>query len=310
MRARLLHNPSSGQVWTGLDLAKVVAELLPRGWCIDMVGTKKRGDATELARQAVQDRIDILIAAGGDGTLNEAVQGLAGSETVLGILPVGTTNVLARELGIPLNLPGALEVLHSGRETRIDLGMANGRYFILMVGIGYDAQFLQETDPWLKTYGGMLAHAVSATKTFFSMKSAKATFTADGRRFRRLVHQVIISNSQFYGPQFLMAPDASMTDGKLDVTIFRRRSVGDAVLQVMSVLMSKQREWKKVETMQVAGMTIATSVPLPYQIDGDTVGETPVTIEVAPHALRVLQSQEPRGWFQVAAGVTPAGSGK
>src|SRR5437588_3777495 len=139
--AMMIANPTAGSYTQHIyELEETLAFLRQHGWQVELKLTQASGDAQRLALEAVKQHIDVVIAVGGDGTINEVIQALAGSETALGVLPGGTANVWAREVGIPLGVSGAREVLVHGQRRRIDLGRANERYFLLMAGIGLDGE--------------------------------------------------------------------------------------------------------------------------------------------------------------------------
>ncbi|HYU72724.1 MAG TPA: diacylglycerol kinase family protein [Ktedonobacteraceae bacterium] len=139
--AVVIANPTSGSYAShAQEVEETMAFLRHSGWKVDLRLTEAAGDGRRLAREAVEQEAEVVIAAGGDGTINEVIQELAGSETALGVLPIGTVNVWAREMGIPLESVGAREVLLHGETRRIDLGRINDRFFLLMVGIGFDGE--------------------------------------------------------------------------------------------------------------------------------------------------------------------------
>src|SRR5215472_5670124 len=142
MYARIIANLHSGGGHNSQDdlqqLVQSKKQLQQGGWRVEICHTDRPGSASRLAAQAVAAGVDVVISAGGDGTLNEVIQGLAGTDVALGVLPMGTINVWAREVGIPLNLHKAAKVLLDGERRRIDLGITNGRYFLLFAGIGAD----------------------------------------------------------------------------------------------------------------------------------------------------------------------------
>src|SRR6266568_1670274 len=139
--AVVITNPRSGSYFLYTrQIEELVASLRGAGWRIELRLTQAAGDALNIAREAVEEKVDIVIAAGGDGTINEVIQELVGSETALGVLPLGTVNVWAREMHIPLNIAGARDVLVHGQTRHVDLGRAKGRYFLLMAGVGLDGE--------------------------------------------------------------------------------------------------------------------------------------------------------------------------
>src|SRR6266478_6582736 len=147
--AVIIANPASGVAGfphQTHSFDETLVFLRNQGWKAELWYTQSAGDGEQLARKAVKQQVNLVIAAGGDGTINEIIQGLAGSETALGVLPNGTINVWARELGIPLDEAGARAVLVNGRTHHVDLGCVNGRYFLLMVGIGLDGEVIQAVE--------------------------------------------------------------------------------------------------------------------------------------------------------------------
>ena len=163
--AIIIANPASGS--GGLPhhahhLHETLTFLRAHGWRADLWYTHAAGEGEQLARKAVELKANLVIAAGGDGTINEIIQGLAGSETALGVLPNGTVNVWARELGIPLDGAGARDLLVHGRTRSVDLGCVNGRYFLLMVGIGFDGEVIQAVERKPLKRLGVIGYALAA----------------------------------------------------------------------------------------------------------------------------------------------------
>ncbi|MGH2409754.1 MAG: diacylglycerol/lipid kinase family protein [Chloroflexota bacterium] len=143
MKATLVYNPRAGRSLGSGGLGPAIEFLRREGWELSIQPSSGPGDATQIARAASAANDEVLLVAGGDGTLNEAVQGVAGSETALGYLPYGTMNVWARELHIPLNMSHAARAIARGHIERVDLGIANDRYFLLMAGIGFDSELIR-----------------------------------------------------------------------------------------------------------------------------------------------------------------------
>src|SRR5947209_17593376 len=147
--AVIIANPTSGNGGFPLQnrhFDETLAFLRNQGWKAELWYTQSAGNGEQLARKAVKQQVNLVIAAGGDGTINEIIQGLAGSETALGVLPSGTVNVWAREMGIPLDGTRARDILVHGQTRRVDLGCVNGRYFLMMVGIGLDGTITEAVE--------------------------------------------------------------------------------------------------------------------------------------------------------------------
>lgn len=293
-KACLITNPAAGPTHEKPDWRIVAGILRDAGWWLARAETAGPGNAGEIASLAVADGCRMVVVAGGDGTINEAVQSLVGSEAVLGILPVGTANVLARELQIPLNPIEATKVLVHGRARPIDLGIITlegkkPRYFCEMVGIGFDAALMHGILPEVKVVLGKGAYLLSAVSTSFTHKPTRMRMTIDGKRASRLVYMFVIANTGLYGADFLkITPDAEVDDGMLTCTLFRSHSFWKAWWHFLGVAIGRVHEMSDIERFDCRRIEIRGGKPTPIQVDGDLAGTTPATIEIAPRALRVM----------------------
>lgn len=294
IQAYLIYNPTAGQIWSPFDPQKVIDYLAQHQWEVTARPTDYAGHGAALAREAAQKGVQIVIAAGGDGTINEVVQGLAGTETRLAILPVGTTNVLARELGISLQFQLALEQLPSSIPKTIDLGKMNHRYFVLMAGIGYDAELLTKVDPGMKKLAGKTAVFFSGVRNLFEHKPFKLRIQvtlANGkkRRLRRSAMQLFVFNAATYATDFRLVDEALMDDGILNLLLFRSKRFNDTFISLFAMLIRRHREWADAEALDIKAVQIHSRQAVPVQLDGDTVGTTPVNIQIVPAALTLLR---------------------
>ncbi|MGV3525540.1 MAG: diacylglycerol/lipid kinase family protein [Candidatus Sericytochromatia bacterium] len=297
VRATLIYNPTAGQIWGAFKPEGVISYLAKHDWQVEATPTAYAGHGSELARQAVRDGYDVVLAAGGDGTLNEVVQGLAHSSVTLGVLPVGTTNVLARELQIPLNFQEALECLPLAEPFTLDLGRMNRRYFILMAGIGYDAEVMRDVNPHIKLFAGKMAVVTSSVLNLFNHQSfvVRLNFIdAAGKRHRlgRSVMQIFVSNAATYATDYKIAEQARLDDGLLELHIFKSRRFRDTLSSLLSLALRRHKEWIEFEHYRIRSLQIKARKAVPVQLDGDTVGKTPLLIEVVPQALRVLRPRQ------------------
>ncbi len=252
--------------------------------------TQAPGEARRLAAEAVAAGVERILVVGGDGTLNEVVQAIAHTRTVLGIIPAGTVNVLANEFGIPTDYQAAARIAVGGDCVSIDLGRANGRYFTMMLGIGYDAMVTYAMWPMLKKIAGQLAYVASGVQNFFTHRASRLRLRIDGgRRLRRLGYLLVVSNTRLYGgPGRTVNELADTRDGLLDLTLFRSRRWYHVIFGLTRVFFGRGKRFARIEAMQVRSVDITSSRRLPYQLDGDYVGHTPVTISVHPRALRLM----------------------
>jgi len=312
MRALLVHNPAAGQRDATRNLHQAVDLLATRGWQVELRHTRAPGDASTMAREAAEQAYDMVVAVGGDGTLREVVSGLAGSQTVVGMLPVGTGNVWARNLGIPFwtpTSPGALReaarILLEGAIHWVDLGSVDGHHFLLHAGIGFDAQVAQEVEPRRsQTPRGLrnLGYFASAAGTAFSMRGRRVTITIDGRTMRQRAIMILVLNAQFYAGSFNVAPRARLDDGMLDVYVFKGSSALDTLGHIAKLMLGLHAKDPHAEFYHARQVDVRSGHPLPVQADGDPLGETPVSIRIVPRALRVVvPRQVSRALFQSPA---------
>jgi len=297
MKAMLIYNPAAGQRDFSGELRQVVAYLESQRWDVTLRRTFGPGDATTYGREAVANGFDMVIAAGGDGTLGQAASGLAGSDCVLGVLPVGTGNVWAHMLGLPqwsplsrTSLLDAARVLVEGEVHPIDLGKAGDRCFVLWAGIGFDAQIAQGVEPHrdIRRSLGNLTYYIAMIALGLGLRGTRVTVTIDGRGTRQRVIMVLVTNAQLYGPTVRLAPQAQLDDGELDVYLFKGDNLLDALRHIASVLMGRHHRDPKVETYRARRVELRAARPLPVQLDGEPAGHTPTTIAVMPRALRVI----------------------
>jgi diacylglycerol kinase (ATP) len=289
-RAVLIVNPRAGLWARSAAVRRVVDALADVGWPAEVLETAARGDATRLAAEAAASGAPAVLVAGGDGTLNEAVQGLVGTETAVGAVPLGTVNVWVRELGLSLNPSQAARQLATGQVRRIDLGRANGRYFLLMAGIGVDAEAVAAVDGEPKRRFGPLAFAVVGAAVALRTRGAALRVEIDGQRPARRLRaaMVTVGNTRCWAGTFQITHQASAADGLADVCLFAGRTLVDKLRHVLMVLIRRHHEDPEVTYVRARHLRIAAHPPMPVQVDGEPHGTTPVTIEIVPRSLRVL----------------------
>jgi len=288
-RAAAVFNPASGAGTYKRDFPLIISSLRALGIDIVEMATEHEGHATELARAAVAEGFEAVIAIGGDGTVNEVVNGLAGSEVPLAIIPTGTVNVLALELGIPLDPPDACKALVKGTISWIDLGLAGDRYFALMAGIGVDAAVIASMTPALKRTLREAAFFVQGVATFLTHEDPMLRVVADEAVMEG--YFVVIGNSANYGGVFGITPLADMRDGLLDVCVLKDRSFLSTAWYWLTALASSPVQHPGVEyfrTRSVAISAVDENHEVLVQTDGEVVGKLPIVCRIAPRALRVI----------------------
>lgn len=299
--AIIIANPASGS--RGLPhhahhLHETLTFLRAHGWRADLWYTHAAGEGEQLARKAVELKANLVIAAGGDGTINEIIQVLAGSETALGVLPNGTVNVWARELGIPLDEAGARDLLVNGRTRSVDLGCVNGRYFLLMVGIGFDGEVIQAVERKPLKRLGVIGYALAALWLGPGYNGFPVVVQIDGLVVKTRALQIFVGNTQLYAGAFKFTWRAKIDDGLLDLCIVRKRNLLGRIVVLWDFLLRREqrRLWVRYDTF--TSIKIETLRPVPFHIDGEAAGYTPATFQVAPAALKVIVPQKtPEGLF-------------
>jgi diacylglycerol kinase (ATP) len=271
---------------------------------LDVIGTQcalkattAPGAARELAAEAVADGFDLVVAAGGDGTVNEVLNGMGDApdgftRARLGVLPLGTVNVFARELKIPLRIDRAWEILQRGRETKIDLprvkfsadGVLQKRYFCQLAGAGLDARAIELVDWRQKKKIGPLAYVIAGLKAL-AEKKPKITVRANGQSITGEL--VLIGNGRFYGGSYAILPYANLRDGRLDICLLPRvdwpsllRSAPGLLLR--GKLPASVAQHLSAETFELAGDAAA------FELDGEWVGKLPATFSIEREKLRVV----------------------
>lgn len=287
----LIANPAA-QKASGKKVAMASYYLQSKGYEVEVLFTHKRGDAEAIARESLKRLPSLIIAAGGDGTFNEVVNGIMGSEIPMAILPLGTTNVLARELDIPERIEGALERAIKKTPSRISLGKITltesaqnlSRFFILMAGIGYDGMAVRGTSETIKKFSGKGAYVLSGIQTLIKFHPSLLSFTVDGKRYEG--YSGIIGNAAKYGGAFSVTPDAHLHDPVLYICIFKGRSRIDLVRYVFGITTRTHLKYRDLEYLRAERVEIAGSADI--QIDGDYIGMSPANIEVVPNALNLI----------------------
>jgi YegS/Rv2252/BmrU family lipid kinase len=290
----LVFNPNAGQAEAlERELAAVAEVWREQGWQVTSEPTRAPGDGIRLAREAARQGYDLVVAAGGDGTINEVINGLAGTSTAVAPLPLGTMNVWARELRLPLQPRAAATALLDWRPRRIDLGRAGDRYFLLMAGIGFDAAITVGVRPDEKRRLGALAYVLRGVEQTFRVRGARARVVIDGRTTSGRVLMIIVGNTQLYGGLVKITHRAIIDDGMLDVAVFRGANGLGALRSLIAILRRRYSEDPDIDYYRARSIQISSRPHLPVQVDGDPIGETPLTIEVAPGALIALMPGDP-----------------
>jgi len=292
-RAAVIYNPTKVTDWVTFR-RHVEYELRTRGWDKALwLETSTDDPGRAMTAQAVREGVDLVLGAGGDGTIRVICSGLAGSGISFGLIPAGTGNLLARNLGIPLDEAAALDVAFDGLDKEIDLvalSVDGGPedHFAVMAGIGIDAVIMEGTNPVLKRTVGSAAYFLSAAQ-HAGHPALQATIRVDdGPTLTRKAHVIIIGNVGFLQGKIPLIPGARADDGLLDLLVASPRRVRDWVRLTTQVLTRQQRTDSQLDRLTGRRVTIKVDGRDHFQMDGDTVGEcSTMTAEIRPGALRM-----------------------
>lgn len=301
MKICLIINPKAGPSTFKKQLQKAEEHLTILGCQVKHVETQGPGDATRLAQQAAEENFDTAVAVGGDGTINEVCNGLAGTGTALGVLPAGTANVYAAEVGIPIWHPlspdaviKAADILVTGQRRKIDLGRlqladGSGRYFLMWCGIGLDAaisQKKQEVDqPRPLNYAAWI---ISGLLTIYEFLGTPTLLTIDSGRIRKRVIVAVVSNGQLYGRVWRLAPQAKMDDGLLDVAVMTGHRWPSTLKHLFGITFRRHIKDPDFFLYRTSKLLLSAKTSLPVHVDAETIGTTPIEVEIMPLALNVV----------------------
>lgn len=304
MKICLIINPKAGPSSFKKQLKQAQQHLIDLGCQVTCVETQGVGDATRLAQQAAREGFDIAVAIGGDGTVNEVCNGLAGTDTALGVLPAGTANVYAAEMGIPIWHPlnpeaiiKAADIIAHGQRRKIDLGqlqLADGtsRYFLMWCGVGIDAAVTQKKRSDNKSRSlSYITWIVSGLLIVYDFLGTPATITIDHGTTRKRIMLAVMNNGQLYGRVWRLAPQAKMDDGLLDVGIMTGHRWPSLLKLLVGVTLRRHAKDPDFYLYRTAKLSLSTRDPLPVHVDAETIGMTPIEVEVVPLALSVIIPQ-------------------
>jgi YegS/Rv2252/BmrU family lipid kinase len=252
------------------------------------------GHAQTLAAQAVRDGYNVIIAAGGDGTVNEVVNGIADApgglaNAKLGVLPLGTVNVFARELGLPRRIKQAWNVIGAGKEKCIDIGLAEygarrRRYFLQLAGAGLDSRAVELVSWKLKKKVGPLAYVLAGLQAW---REPQPTIIVNGGK-EISGELVLVGNGRFYGGSYAIFPRADLHDGVMDVCVFPKLTVGTLAQAAFGIVSGRMDRLSSTLHLQSAKVTLTSPTRVLLQLDGENVGPLPATLSTIPKALRVI----------------------
>ncbi|HZQ81249.1 MAG TPA: diacylglycerol kinase family protein [Gaiellaceae bacterium] len=291
-----LVNPASDNGSTG----KRWPELARRASALGLEGetrfSERPGHLIELARAAVDDGATLVVAVGGDGTLNEVVNGIAQRDVDLATIPLGTGMDFVRTYGIPTRFDDAVRVALDGTPRTIDAGRVHyrtwagepaERWYANVGSVGMSGAVAQRANSMSKALGGKATFFYALTRVFLEWQNTEVTVTLDGAERRGRMHDVIVANGRWHGGGMKLAPDAEPDDGVFEVVLIGDVSKVDFLTTAPKIYKGTHVHHPKVEVLRSPRVQVDAPATLPIELDGEQVGTTPVTFEVVSGALRI-----------------------
>jgi diacylglycerol kinase (ATP) len=264
----------------------------------DALVSSRPGEISELAERAAREGARLVVAVGGDGTINEAVNGLlqAPDPPELAVIARGTGDDFIRTHGIPSSAEGAIEVARSGVARAVDAGRIEyrtwdgaraTRYFANVGSVGMSGAVAQRANATSKALGGRITFFYALTREFLVWRNTEVTVDVDGQARRGRMHDVVVANGGYHGGAMKLAPDARPDDGVFDVVLIGDVSKLDFLTTAPKLYSGRHVGHPKVDVLRGASVSVDAPVPLPLETDGEVLGTTPARFEIVPHAYRV-----------------------
>lgn len=280
-RARIIYNPTAGREAFRRHLGEVLEKLEIAGYETSCHSTTGEGDATEAAKIAVERGFDLIIAAGGDGTLNEVVAGVSSFENrpKIGLIPMGTTNDFARALRIPRDIDDALDIIIQGKTVAVDVGIMNGRHFINIAGGGRMTELTYDVPSKLKTMLGQLAYYLKGIEMLPSIKSSHVRIEYDGEVFDDEAMMFLVGLTNSIGGFEKLAPDSRFNDGKFTLLILKKCNIAEFIRIVTLALRGEHLDDPLVISSKAEKIVVTSDEKVLLNLDGEYGGLLPVTFE-------------------------------
>ena len=289
-RGVLIYNPTAGQRNRAAQMLALIERMRGKGLELQNAPTSGPGDATEIVRRLVATGLDVVAVCGGDGTVSEAACGLVGSSIPLAILPGGTSNVLARELSIPLRLGPASKLLLEGVPRPVRVLYANDRPFLLWAGVGLDARIMGHMSLFLKRWLGRTGIFFTVAPEFFRYEFPRLEVTVDGKAHEATF--AVACNARLYAGDWVIAPDARVDSEEMEMLLFSERDRWKLLALFRQLQLGRaghlSRGIARVVRGREATVRSLENYPVEVQVDGDCVLETPIACRVSDETIRIL----------------------
>ena len=286
----VIYNPVAG-IRTAGKIERIRAFLASKKFEFRIRQTKGIGDAVLMAREAAAREAQAVVAVGGDGTIHEVANGLAGFQTPMLIVPGGTGNVFARELNLPASPDGCLSLLTEGKIISVPLGMANNRYFVLLGSAGFDAEVLERMSHRQKNYLGLSAYLLAGACYFFFRKHPPLWLDFPNRE-RVEAQTAFIVRGKKYGGNVTIAPNGNIEGNTFQTVLLLRKGKWAMTKFVINLLLGRHARSRQVLIREATSVTIRSSIPSAAQVDGEYLGPLPVHFTMSDTFLRIIVPKE------------------
>jgi diacylglycerol kinase (ATP) len=293
-RGVLIYNPTAGQRNRSAQMVALIERMRGKGLELVNAPTGGPGNATEIVQAFLAQEPDLVAVCGGDGTISEVAAGMVGSSVPLAILPAGTSNVLARELALPLSVSAAADLMLHGEPRPVRVLMANGRPFLLWAGVGLDARIMGHMSPFWKRWLGRTGIFFTVAPEFFKYEFPKLEVRADGEIYHATF--AVVCHARLYAGSWVIAPQASLDSEEMDVVLFSGRGRWRFLSLFRQLQLAQsghlERGIARVVRARQVEVRSLENYPIEVQVDGDCVLETPILCKTAEKSVQILM---PRG---------------
>lgn len=290
MRTYVLLNPAAGHS-DPQEIREQIAEKMPAPqWEVTIRHTTAEDDVAQLAREAVEEGYELICAAGGDGTVSNVVDALVGTDVLLGIIPAGTSNVLAQALGIPREMEEAIEIIaNPARRVKMDAMQVGESYYVIGVGVGLSAITMEETSRENKQRFGELAYVWTVMKQLTGWQPRHYTVEIDGEQQTLSAADILLANAGVLTGKLKWGEHIKLDDGQVDLCVIRARNVADYLDLMIDVVRREQRSNRHIQFFVVKEqLKVSAGRELAVTGDGEIIGHTPFEVRVTPAAVTVL----------------------
>jgi len=293
-RLLVIYNPTAGAGQLGrrkrARLEAYLDLLEDSGCAVEFRPTTRRGDAEAFAAEAGAGKYDAVVAAGGDGTIGEVANGLPAQSAPLGIFPLGTANVLAMEIGLPLDPPAVMRAVLHGPQTMIWPGFVNDRLFTIMAGVGFDAHVVRDLPPQMKRWLGKASYVIESLRQLAAYKVPRYRVTIDGRDYD--CASAVVAKGHFYGGKFICAPNARLDDPSFEVCLFKKGGRIGAARATVALTLGLLQKLPEIELVRGRDVTISgidtRGDGEPVQADGDIAATLPAHVRIGSRPIPLI----------------------